>query len=388
MISVDVSEVLLFNAGMGIFALLMLIIAFVTTQVNFDNSYEDDSLRRLQVIVMLVIVTDAISWVFDGMGDEITRVLLYVATASSFLLGQMAAVEWFNFSYFRIFNEKVSKRLYRFYIYIPVTLFCILIITTPITGLVFRYSEANVYVRGPLSFVHFVLMGIYLLFASVIALVNSGREVFQAKKKELLAITLFMIPPLSAGIAQVIFFGLNLLWPAVALSILMILFVSSSSTISEDALTELNNKRNLERYLTTYPVNKPLSIIVMDLNYFKNINDEFGHDEGDRALVLFSLLIRKAFISCTAFMSRYGGDEFVVAVPNEDIAEIETLVGKMREEIKQFNETKKLQYELSCSIGYSVAQRNEADRTERCFVEADERMYEDKNKQKQERESI
>jgi two-component system, cell cycle response regulator len=106
-----------------------------------------------------------------------------------------------------------------------------------------------------------------------------------------------------------------------------------------DGLTGLYNRRYMETHLQILMDrakrdNRPLSLLMIDIDYFKNINDMYGHDVGDKILQQFaqgiSRNIRGIDLAC-----RFGGEEFVVIMPETDMA-IASLVA---ERIRQFTET-------------------------------------------------
>jgi two-component system cell cycle response regulator len=98
-----------------------------------------------------------------------------------------------------------------------------------------------------------------------------------------------------------------------------------------DGLTGLHNRRYLERHLATLVQQavarqKPLSLLILDIDHFKSINDRHGHLVGDDVLREFSRRVRKA-VRGIDLTSRMGGEEFVVAMPDTDAA-LALLVGE------------------------------------------------------------
>jgi len=98
-----------------------------------------------------------------------------------------------------------------------------------------------------------------------------------------------------------------------------------------DALTGLHNRRYMETHVGTLVEQaasrgKPLTVLVLDIDYFKAINDTHGHDAGDDILREFALRIRKS-IRGIDLACRYGGEEFVVVMPETDLA-VATLVAE------------------------------------------------------------
>src|SRR4029079_7974415 len=90
-----------------------------------------------------------------------------------------------------------------------------------------------------------------------------------------------------------------------------------------DALTGLNNRRYMESHLATLAEQassrgKPLAVMMLDIDYFKSINDNYGHDAGDDVLREFAVRARKS-IRGIDLACRYGGEEFVIVMPETDL---------------------------------------------------------------------
>ena len=104
-----------------------------------------------------------------------------------------------------------------------------------------------------------------------------------------------------------------------------------------DALTGLHNRRYMESHLGTLVEQaaargKPLTVLVLDIDYFKAINDSYGHDAGDDVLREFALRIRKS-IRGIDLACRYGGEEFVVVMPETDMAVATMVAERLRRRI-------------------------------------------------------
>ncbi|HVY58210.1 MAG TPA: PleD family two-component system response regulator [Xanthobacteraceae bacterium] len=104
-----------------------------------------------------------------------------------------------------------------------------------------------------------------------------------------------------------------------------------------DPLTELYNRRYMESHLATLVEqasvrDKPLSVLVLDIDYFKSINDTYGHDGGDDVLREFAVRIRKA-IRGIDLACRYGGEEFVVVMPETDLGVATIVAERLRRRI-------------------------------------------------------
>jgi len=98
-----------------------------------------------------------------------------------------------------------------------------------------------------------------------------------------------------------------------------------------DALTSLHNRRYMESHLATlveqaHARGKPLTVLVLDMDFFKAVNDTHGHDAGDDVLREFALRLKKS-IRGIDLACRFGGEEFVVVMPDTDMA-VATLVAE------------------------------------------------------------
>ncbi|MEW6646794.1 MAG: diguanylate cyclase [Pseudomonadota bacterium] len=108
---------------------------------------------------------------------------------------------------------------------------------------------------------------------------------------------------------------------------------------TSDYLTGIHNRLGLQKLLTqqiheSLRYGQPLSLLLIDLDHFKHINDRHGHQAGDRVLQEFVRLIGASIRSADIF-GRWGGEEFIVALPQQDIREAATLAEKLRQRVEQ-----------------------------------------------------
>jgi two-component system, cell cycle response regulator len=114
-------------------------------------------------------------------------------------------------------------------------------------------------------------------------------------------------------------------------------FQMSMELAITDPLTGLHNRRYMESHLATLVQDaasrgKPLSLLVCDIDYFKAINDNFGHDVGDDVLREFATRVRKS-IRGIDLACRFGGEEFVVVMPETDMAVAAVVAERIRRRI-------------------------------------------------------
>jgi len=151
-----------------------------------------------------------------------------------------------------------------------------------------------------------------------------------------------------------------------------------------DGLTGLHNRRYLDSHLNTLfdravARRRPLSLMITDLDRFKSINDGYGHDGGDEVLREFARRLRKN-VRGIDLACRYGGEEFVVVMPDTEPAIAEKVAERIRAEIEQtpFLLGKSGQsINVTVSVGVSSMRRG-ADSVEDLMKRADLALYEAK----------
>lgn len=153
--------------------------------------------------------------------------------------------------------------------------------------------------------------------------------------------------------------------------------------ITIDALTQVNNRYQLGKYTEELfagfdpKKGEKIYLAICDMNNFKPINDKYGHEEGDKALVTAANAMKSACAGTNAFLARYGGDEFVIIVQAKDDSLIKGIRDKVNAYLAGAGES--LPYELSVSIG--IAERyDETESFDRLFRRADAELYRLKEK--------
>ncbi len=149
----------------------------------------------------------------------------------------------------------------------------------------------------------------------------------------------------------------------------------------QDALTELPNRaafdERFELELKRWKrYNKPLSIVLADVDHFKNINDSYGHSAGDKTLKIIAKALRQS-LRDTDFIARYGGEEFILLFPETTISELEGPLNTLREKIKRIPFKFKDQ-NVPITISFGATQLRSSDTGREAFDRADEALYDAK----------
>lgn len=151
-----------------------------------------------------------------------------------------------------------------------------------------------------------------------------------------------------------------------------------------DDLTNVYNRRYFDKqlakelmYSNFYQTN--LAVMIIDIDHFKQINDLHGHLVGDEVLKQFVEVIQSVLRQDVDWMSRYGGEEFVVVLKNVDMAHANEVAERIRQSVERhlFKIGADVQH-LTCSIGLSMCRSGNLTQTE-LLQEADQKLYEAKN---------
>lgn len=109
-----------------------------------------------------------------------------------------------------------------------------------------------------------------------------------------------------------------------------------------DGLTGISNRRKFDEYLDStwnlaVRVSMPISILMMDIDFFKQYNDNYGHQGGDDCLIKIAQVLSRTIVRKTDFLARYGGEEFVCVLPNTDADNAFIIAEKLRLNVMSLN---------------------------------------------------
>jgi len=146
-----------------------------------------------------------------------------------------------------------------------------------------------------------------------------------------------------------------------------------------DTLTGLYNRQKFDtdyyQFFHDKERNQQLSLILFDIDFFKNVNDTFGHHIGDEVLKQFATIAKSVLRENNDFLYRWGGEEFVVVVFNNDLVLVSLIADKIRTKIEK---TEFVNGVGKLTGSFGVAIRGENDTMETLFERADKNLYRSK----------
>ncbi|MFA6188919.1 MAG: GGDEF domain-containing protein [Sulfuricurvum sp.] len=151
----------------------------------------------------------------------------------------------------------------------------------------------------------------------------------------------------------------------------------------EDFLTKLLNKRALEEIFEVKEAEyerfgRNFSIAMLDLDFFKSVNDTYGHEAGDAVLKAFAQILKDAARTNDS-VGRYGGEEFLAILGDTELSGAETFGEKVRAHVEETHFMYQGQ-RIAVTVSVGIAQRKDFPSLETFKVGADERLYDAKHK--------
>jgi len=361
----------------------ILLIIYIKLKVDEQIYYVQDRLfKYLTLSTMYLLFFESVNWYVNGRSGKWSYYLNLSSNLLILMMNMLPLAIWtlYIMCSFNKSNKYLIKGFIPMGIIMTINIFFAL--SSLINKRYFYIDKHNLYHRGDLAIVGIVLYVLLIIYSMFVTLYNWSN----INKRNRMSMLLFPLPPVIAFVIQMMFYGTSLLLPAATISILMAYSKCQhqSQFIKTDYLTGLYNRRELdlylERKLKNLPTKRKLAGIMIDLDDFKFINDQYGHIVGDTALRRATSIIEKCFHK-NEFVARYGGDEFIILFEIKNEIELHNRVGYLRNEFELFNKKKEEVFELGASIGASIY--SQEDKQSSMFLERlDFLMYEDKKNRK------
>lgn len=352
---------------------------------NLGSEHEVRQLRNMIYSYLGMLVTD-VFWAFTEDGIIRPPHLLNAAlNCITIICIACGCYFWFRFIEDRLHFSFASKKALNVLLKVPLLVVCTLDVLSIFTEWVFYIDAQGHYQSTSLFMVHTIVNYFYLLIPTLYSVYRAYKARSKQERAEYWTYALYMVAPLLSGLLEDSFPTVPLLALNIFMMILILFLMLQNMQIYHDALTGLNNRRRLNRYLeeclTKASPEHPVLLFLMDINSFKTINDVYGHLEGDQALKIFSGVLKDVASRYYAFVARYGGDEFCMVAdaaghtPEEISADIQQSLKNAQKKDAEENES----YTFTVSIGYTVCDRGEA-RPDSILSSADRLLYENKKK--------
>lgn len=357
----------------NIISILLIGTLYLANRQKAEYDRDMRLLQQMMVTIGIANISDCCVYYLAGSSNIVIKVLVFLSGSGLFLGNVMIGYLWAKFImvHMNIPLSDIRRNIYRTIGLISI----VLLVINIFYPLVFSVSDGR-YQRG---FAYII----FLIFAAFYILDSLYLYVKRVKKNgslKLFPVHIFLIPVILGVVIQAFFVEIAITWTSIAISVAGIMTALKNEIIFTDCLTGLYNRVYLE-FLHKRACNKKdcwVSGIMIDLNGFKQINDNYGHAEGDLALCIVADLLRKSF-SEYGVVTRYAGDEFVIMLNTTDDQLIQKIIKSAKKNFVTENEKNDKLYQLSASMGYAIT--NLSNETIDDFMNRiDEQMYQDKMK--------
>ena len=357
----------------NIISILLIGTLYLANRQKAEYDRDMRLLQQMMVTIGIANMSDCCVYYLAGSSNIVIKVLVFLSGSGLFLGNVMIGYLWAKFImvHMNIPFSDIRRNIYRTIGLISI----VLLVINIFYPLVFSVSDGR-YQRG---FAYII----FLIFAAFYILDSLYLYVKRVKKNgslKLFPVHIFLIPVILGVVIQAFFVEIAITWTSIAISVAGIMTALKNEIIFTDCLTGLYNRMYLE-FIHKRACNKKdcwVSGIMIDLNGFKQINDNYGHAEGDLALCIVADLLLKSF-SEYGVVTRYAGDEFVIMLNTTDDQLIQKIIKSAKKNFVTENEKNDKLYQLSASMGYAIT--NLSNETIDDFMNRiDEQMYQDKMK--------
>lgn len=362
------------------FSVALLLLIFITIRLRNDTRNIAYRLfQRLIFINILMLMLEVVSWQFDGLPGTFNYYTNYISNMLFAWSAPLITCFWCAYIDYHMFHS--MDRIKRRWFYLqPMMINTLFITINFFTPFIFSVDQNNVYSREPFMWLIVVLNTTVLGYVWYQAYLHR-REI---NREVVIAILTFVGLPAAAAVLQVAIYGVFILWPTMAVTIVITYIFLETVSTERDYLTGLASRQRVDDYIEFMLKSEgSFSLMMIDLNDFKQINDIYGHTQGDRALKFFSQALKDVF-SDHKLVGRFAGDEFVVISDElDDIAfdfHRQLLEGYLKNTVTTFD----LEYDLAFSIGYMNSYKDSGYDYEKLIKLTDMKMHEDKRKKNEE----
>ncbi|QHI73620.1 GGDEF domain-containing protein [Aminipila terrae] len=282
----------------------------------------------------------------------------------------------------QIYNmDKILKQRIYNILWILAVICSMVVISTAFTGQIFYFDDDRMYHRGHLFWLPMMILLVMMLIIQVFIIKHKPKIEVRHYK----SLIFFLLLPLLGWGLQFLIFGLPFSLICGTLAAQIVFINIQNLKMSIDYLTGVFNRKELDKYMQNKIAaavsNQSFSAILLDIDNFKSINDQFGHYEGDLALSDAVNILRNSFEN-NEFIARYGGDEFCIILDSDQDSELEITIQRINSNLLNFNKHSQKPYELSFSMGYAVYHPSIGKSSELFLNTIDQKMYVEKKSRK------
>ena len=364
--------------------ILLLSIIFYKIVRGVNKQASQIYLGNLVVTLMLYYIAEIFWALVDGSVISSAPTMLYLSNIFTYILISVAAYYWYIISEALQRDKLIENTVLRRLLATPVLVSALLVVTAYRTGLVFYVDENGRLVNGSFYVILVIVPFAYLIASSVKAFSRFANRDRYVDRNIYFMIGVFPFAPIILGAMQAIYWRVPFLCYGTVAAVYYVYLTTQDNLISIDPLTQTNNRNQLYKYLVQKMRSEEqglsLFLIMVDIDRLRDINEAYGHAEGDRALCRVATAIKDACQGSRSrmFVSRYGADEFVVVAEMAYRAEAAWLADQIKNEVKRATNVDAAPYDIHVSVGISQYDYQAPVTIQSFIARADSDLYQNK----------
>lgn len=334
----------------------------------------------LAAVTILLLLLEMVRWLVDGIPGASRQWIPYTVNFVFLLCNPLPAIVWLCYLDYQIHGSMERLRRRWYYGYLLAAALLLMLISLP-TGFVFSIDQQNLYHRGP------GIMGIAglnygAMLASLVVAVRNRRSL---QTRTVMVLATFSLIPAVGAVLQLLFYGILAIWSSTALAVLVAYLFVEIQQVTRDYLTGLYNRQQVDEWINyrirEYPKRGAFSLVMIDLDDLKAVNDTHGHEAGDRALKAFADLVSRS-VKRRDVVARYAGDEFLVVLETGSPEHVRAVLARLSERVVAYNRYEDEPFDLGFSAGWEVFDPERFPTYQALLREADQWMYAEKRRGK------
>ena len=347
-----------------IYTLIIIFVLILNYYINHKEEKEANTIffsiaSSLSLMAILNIIATSYNL------NSNTKIILSII---NYILAMVPSIGFYLYVITNLFNLKnitniIKKVIYPYLLYIVFIIFYFLLFNKD-----FEIGN-TLFISGQNS--NILLLCIIPYLYLFIEIKKTRRNIFISK-----SLFFDILIPIIGIFTTIIWNNYIIFVPAQTISLLLLHMYKINFTLYIDPLTKIYNRR----FLTAENNIKLLKrgniyMYYIDIDYFKKINDKYGHNAGDKILKDTAKIL-KSSIRKTDYPVRMGGDEFLLITELKDKNDAHIIKDRIKDKINQYNKNNKIN--ISLSIGYDIYKSNE--NFDEFINKIDQKMYDEKNK--------
>ncbi|MBP5280313.1 MAG: GGDEF domain-containing protein [Erysipelotrichaceae bacterium] len=354
--------------GTGIFILMMLY--YISRSRAVRHNIEDRMFFFMIFGVIVGCFMEAFSYTIDGKLFPGARIINYIANTYLYTVNMLLPLVVLIYVDIGLYGDvNKARKKYRKEIILAFIMFAVNIVNffVPVS---YYINEFNVYERRPFSYFYYVV----ILYFCIIAMSVTRRFEKENGARTFLNIKMFLIPVLVGAGLQFMFYGLSLAWLSAAIGMVCLYMMQQNEAAYIDSLVDIYNRQYFNHILAGW-ISSGRSIVgvMIDVDNFKSINDNYGHSEGDEALKALANILKKARKD-NERVFRFAGDEFIVMKITDDLHGLDRFMNDVEKGLEKYNKENELPYTLAISYGSSHFEPDKSN-VDTFMKQMDDNMY-------------